>query len=194
MTRKPSPGFTLMELMIAVAIMVLLAALAAPSFVDFFERNRVRAAADDVASLISNARAESVKNDLPVSVAQTGTGTTWCFGANAAALPSGGAPAGEATNCNCTVAAQCRVSGQRLVVSSADYGGVTSGVAMANLRIDNTLGAIATDTWALGTQQVTLTSPHGKYQLRVEARPLGQTRSCTPVGQPKMSGIAQCAN
>jgi prepilin-type N-terminal cleavage/methylation domain-containing protein len=80
MARAPSPGFTLLELMIAVAILVLLAALAAPSLSDFFDRNRVRAAADDVSSLISHARAEAVKNDVPVRISMAGSGTAWCVG------------------------------------------------------------------------------------------------------------------
>ncbi|MUV15721.1 GspH/FimT family pseudopilin [Noviluteimonas gilva] len=193
MARAPSPGFTLLELMIAVAILALLAALAAPSLADFFDRNRVRAAADDVSSLISRARAESVKHDLPVSIRAVGSSGAWCIGANEAALPTGGAKADDnATACDCTQTTQCMVSGIRQVVSSDEYHGVSMGTLPGNIRLDNKLGAIMSANGTLGTQSVTLTSPTGKYDVVVQVQTLGQARLCTPSGKPTLSGMAQC--
>ncbi len=199
MARAPSPGFTLMEMMIAVAIIVVLAALAAPSLSDFFDRNRVRAAADDVSSLISQARAEAVKNDLPISVKATGSGTTWCVGADQALPPTGGQKADESANgCDCTNGTKCMVSGIRRVVSSADYHDVSlSGLPDADIVFDNTLGAMVTGTGSerrLGSQSLSLTSPSGKYEVMVAVPALGQARSCTPPAKPRLSGMSQCAN
>jgi prepilin-type N-terminal cleavage/methylation domain-containing protein len=186
----PSPGFTLLELMIAVAILALLAALATPSLADFFERNRVRAAGDDLVSLISQARAEAVKNDLDVNVALTGSGTAWCAGANAAAAPTGGNEAGNATACDCTQTTQCMVAGRRQVLQSPDFGGVSIGTLPAPFTFDSTLGAIV----PLPTSDidVTLTSPNGKYDLVVRVNALGQANTCTPSAKPDISGIREC--
>jgi prepilin-type N-terminal cleavage/methylation domain-containing protein len=198
MARAPSPGFTLLELMIAVAIIAVLAALAAPSLSDFFDRNRVRAAADDVASLISQARAEAVKNDLPVLVSTTGSGANWCVGANAADPPTPGEKASTTANtCDCTDGTECMVAGIRRVVSSADYRDVTISAAAGDFQFDNTLGAMVAGTGidgTLGNQTMTLTSPTGKYDVRVEVPALGQARACTPPASPVLSGMSQCPN
>jgi type IV fimbrial biogenesis protein FimT len=192
MARAPSPGFTLLELMIAVAILALLAALAAPSLSDFFDRNRVRAAADDVSSLISHARAEAVKNDLPVRISMVGSGTAWCVGANAATPPTGGAKAGNAAACDCTQTTQCMVAGIRQVVTSTDYRDVAIGTLPGDIRFDNTLGAIVGTDGTMGQRTVTFTSPSGKYDVVVAVETLGQARSCTPTTRPMLSGMPQC--
>jgi Tfp pilus assembly protein FimT len=64
-------GVTMIELMAVIAVLIVLVLIAAPSFADFFDRNRVRAAGDDLVSIISDARAEAVKNDLDVNIALT---------------------------------------------------------------------------------------------------------------------------
>jgi type IV fimbrial biogenesis protein FimT len=186
----------LLELMIAVAIIAVLAALAAPSLSDFFDRNRVRAAADDVSSLISQARAEAVKNDLPISVKATGSGTAWCVGADQALPPTNGAKASESVaGCDCTDNAKCLVSGIRQVVKSTDYRDVSISALPGVINFDNTLGAMVAGTGddrTLGAQTMTLTSPSGRYDVVVEVPALGQPRACTPVAKPILSGMSQC--
>ncbi|HVR80737.1 MAG TPA: prepilin-type N-terminal cleavage/methylation domain-containing protein [Luteimonas sp.] len=191
-------GFTLIELMVTLAVMAIVLVAAVPSFVDFFDKNRVRGAADGVISVISNARAESVKNDLDVNLAFTGSGTAWCLGANAALAPGAtggppfGSPAPGATACTCTdptSTTQCRVSGQRSAVEVAAYPGVAIGALPAATIFDGKLGAIS----PLGVRNVTLTSPKGKYDLTVEVNALGQARLCVPTGKPSIAGIAACA-
>ena len=62
--------------MVTLAVMAILMTAAVPSFVDFFERNRVRTAADGVISLVSDARAEAVKNALDVNISMGGGSAT----------------------------------------------------------------------------------------------------------------------
>ena len=184
-------GFTLVELMITIAVLVVLMTLAAPSFLDLFDRNRVRGAGDAVISLISNARAEAIKADLDVSVAMTGSGTTWCIGSHAATPPSGGNPAGVADPCDCTDpadASACLVGGQRSAIEVGAHPDVSVGPLPAAFTFDSTLGAIV----PLGARQVTLTSPSGKYDIVIEVNTLGQARLCTPAGKPSMSAVASC--
>lgn len=48
---RPATGFTLMELMIALAVVAILAMLAYPSLISYLNRNKVRAATSDLAAL-----------------------------------------------------------------------------------------------------------------------------------------------
>jgi hypothetical protein len=148
----------------------------------------VRGAADGVISLISDARAEAVKNDLDVNIAMAGDSGSWCIGANAAAAPSGGYPAAGATVCDCSDAGQCFVSGQRFVLVAAEYPGVRVESPITAMTFDRRLGIVS----PLASRSVTLTSPRGKYDLAVQVNPLGQARLCVPPSKPSITGVPSC--
>ena len=182
-------GFTLVECMVTLAVLVVLVTVAMPSFVDFFDRHAVRGAAEHVVSLISDARAEAVKTDLDVSVATAGSGTAWCIGANSAAAPSNGDPAAAAAGaCDCTNGAECLVSGQRYALDASSYPGVQLATTMATLTFDRQMGVVA----PLGEHNLTLTSPRGRYDVAVEVDALGQARVCVPADKPAMTGVPSC--
>ena len=187
---RKAGGFTLIELVVTMVVLVILAMAAQPSLRDFFDRYRLRGAGEAVVSLISNARAEAVKTDLDVNINFTGTGGTWCAGANAANPPSGGQPAGNAGECDCTNTAQCMVSGQRAVVDSSDFNGVTLTTSTSSFAFDSKLGTVVPLDDDYG---VTLTSPSGRYDVDVAVNALGQARLCTPSGEPTMAGIPVCS-
>ena len=184
-------GLTLVELLVTLGVLAILSVLAVPSFLDYFDRSAVRGAADGVISLISDARAEAVKNDLEVDVAMAGSGATWCVGANAASAPSGGNRAGSASACDCVDTSQCLVSGQRFVLDSANYRGVQLASAATELWFDGRMGVIAGPV-ALAPHEMTLTSPRGKYDLAVQVNPLGQARLCVPASKPSIVGVPSC--
>lgn len=188
MTRPASRGFTLVELAITVALVGILLALALPAFSDFFDRSRVRGAADDVATMISQVRAEAVKAGRNVTVSTGGTTAAWCVGANVAPVPAVTQPIAASVACDCTVANACVVEGTPRVVASTAYSGVTFGAVGANFVIDGRLGNIT----GLAGPSIDMTSPKGKYQLRLQVSPLGQSRVCVPAGQPAVPGYPSC--
>jgi len=181
-------GVTLVELMVTLGVLGILLTLAVPSFVDYYDRSAVRGAADGVISLISDARAEAVKNDLDVNIAMTGSGGAWCLGANAASAPSGGNPAAGATACDCSDTSQCFVSGQHLILAASEYPGVQAGAAIAPMTFDSRLGVMS----SFSNGSLTLTSPRGKYDLAVQVNPLGQARLCVPLNKPLIVGVPSC--
>ncbi|GAB3364769.1 hypothetical protein GCM10027431_05110 [Lysobacter rhizosphaerae] len=183
-------GFTLIELMVTIAVLAILAVMAAPSFADFIDRYRLRGAVDDAVSLVSNARAEAVKNDRDVSIAFGGTTADWCVGANAALEPTGGESAQGAIPCDCRTVASCQVGGQSLAVAQGTHSRVT--VTAASLAtsfvFSSKLGVIS----PLGSANATFTSPSGKYDLRLNVNALGQAGVCVPSGKPAIVGVSPC--
>lgn len=80
MTRTPR-GFTLIELMVTLAILAILTMIALPSFRDSIHRSRVGAASNGLLASLNYARAEAITRGQVV---------TLCPSADAAACTSGG--------------------------------------------------------------------------------------------------------
>ncbi|WP_175541835.1 GspH/FimT family pseudopilin [Polaromonas sp. YR568] len=80
--RARERGFTIIELMVVVAIVGILAGLAAPSFSDLLRRNRLASASSALQVSLSLARSEAVKrgSDARVTVAANGTAGVWTNG------------------------------------------------------------------------------------------------------------------
>jgi type IV fimbrial biogenesis protein FimT len=70
-------GFTIIELLVVVAILAVLAALAAPSFTDSIKRYRVNSIRDSMTSAIQLAKSDAIRRRLPVTLLRTtGCGAT----------------------------------------------------------------------------------------------------------------------
>jgi type IV fimbrial biogenesis protein FimT len=71
-----SAGFTLVEVMIALMVMILLIGLGMPSFLQMLRNMEIRSAAEGVANGLQRARAEAVARNTRVEFV-LGTGTAW---------------------------------------------------------------------------------------------------------------------
>ncbi|MEJ7929016.1 GspH/FimT family pseudopilin [Ramlibacter sp. AN1015] len=74
-----SAGFTLIELMVVLAVVAVLATLAAPSLRGYTAQQRVKNASYDLAAALTNARSEAVKRNEAV-VLRPVTGSNWNTG------------------------------------------------------------------------------------------------------------------
>lgn len=74
---KPRPlGFSLIELMIGIAIMAILAGLAMPSFQTWLQNSQIRNAAESIQNGLQRARAEAVGRNTNVEFV-LGAGSSW---------------------------------------------------------------------------------------------------------------------
>lgn len=90
MNTRRQPGFSLLELMTALAVLSILLALGVPSFAQMIRTNRVVADTNELVVALSAARSEAVKRGLPMAVCartapasdicRTGTDNDWGSG------------------------------------------------------------------------------------------------------------------
>jgi type IV fimbrial biogenesis protein FimT len=76
--RARSRGFTLLELMTAIAVAAILAAVSIPMYTSFVRNQRVKTAAYDLSYALTLARGEALKRNSPVAVSPNASG--WRFG------------------------------------------------------------------------------------------------------------------
>ncbi|MGJ7493747.1 GspH/FimT family pseudopilin [Variovorax sp. RT4R15] len=78
---RQQTGFTLIELMVVVAIVAILTMIASPSFVGLIQTNRVSAELNSFVGDLQFARSEAIKQGVPVSVCASSNGTS-CLASN----------------------------------------------------------------------------------------------------------------
>ncbi|MEO9089061.1 MAG: GspH/FimT family pseudopilin [Rhodanobacter sp.] len=83
---RRSKGFTLVELMVTIAVVAILLAIALPSFRTAIQRNRVAAASNDLLASISYARTTAIYRHQLVSMCPSSTGSS-CTSAGQAYEP-----------------------------------------------------------------------------------------------------------
>lgn len=171
MQKRMSAGFTLPELMIVVAVIAILAAMAAPSFKDTFQAQRVEGATEALLAALQNAKAEAIKTNSTMRIVfkpdTVGVShSTWCYGMT---------KAGDAT-CVCTADADATndcATGS--VVQSTDYAGVKLRYNTDAFRTFNPLRGTSNG----GT--VTFDGGNNKM-LGVSILTIGKIRVCLPSG------------
>ena len=187
MRARTHSGFTLVELMVALAVLSILAILAVPSFTDLRQRSALKGAADQVSSFWGNARFEALRRDSFVKVGiKTTSGGLFCIGANTTA------DAADDSACDCFTAGSCNVGAYPAVQSDWNKVRLTStlptlgdtdtdndGVAV----IDPKRGTLTERTDAGG---ISLRSPPGSmdYRLNVVIDGNGRAYQCEPSTAP----------
>lgn len=153
----PTPrGFTLLELVIALAVLAVLGTLSLPSMHSRVLRARLHSAAEALAADLAQARFEAARRGQALHL-EAATGPAWCWAVAATA------------GCACAQPQPCQLK----VVRAQDYPGVhllQASPARLDPRgvADGSLGA----TFEGGRNE----------RLRVHLLPLGRVRICTAQG------------
>src|SRR5690606_27147970 len=78
--RPNAVGFTLLELLTAIAVLGVLLAIGVPAFTETIRTNRLAAQANDVVQALSMARSEASKRGIPVAVCAANADQSGCAG------------------------------------------------------------------------------------------------------------------
>jgi type IV fimbrial biogenesis protein FimT len=160
---RPGRGLTLLELMVALAIVAVLMTLALPSFGSIMARQRLKAAAEQMSIDLAELRQQAAQRDRTLHV-NLSAGAQWCY---SLAVASG---------CDCRVPQGCQLK----TVHAKDHPGVTL-LEGQDLRIDPQAGA--------NTGSALLQGSDGA-RLRVGLSPLGRPKVCAP--EAAVSGFTAC--
>lgn len=174
MNKKYGQGFTLTELMITVAIIGIVASLAAPSFQDMIERNRLKEAIEGLKSDLMWMRTETVKRSCNLQV--TFTPATW----NYTIFRTAG-------TCNCLGGANCNDK----VINGSQFTGITmtSPVTLSNSTselFDFRRGSVSVGN--SGNAQLNSSN----YSVKVVVSTLGRIRICNIAGLGGLGGYENC--
>lgn len=197
-------GMTLVEIMVAMVIVVILFAAAAPSFSDWIQNTKIRTAAESVLNGLAIAKTEAVHRNAVTQFVSC-SASSWDVLATSAAAASPvvcSAPANGVTggwenvqhnsvqpgSTNAQVdASQATIGfnglGRQVATADLVNGGTTVNPPIAvNIDVSSTLAGAACYCQAGTCGYVTVTpSPTGKLRcLRITVSPGGQVRMCDP--------------
>lgn len=75
--RNPQSGFTLIEVMVVIAIVGIFITIAAPSFTSFINTMRIKSASFDLVNDLNLARSEAIKRNADITVKIRKDATVW---------------------------------------------------------------------------------------------------------------------
>ena len=182
LTMQQVRGFTLIELMVVVAVLGVLAAIAMPNMRDFIDRQRLITQAREIANVMQLARSEAIAHSASgaaeaKSIAVTVSPTApWFVG-----LANGTA---ACTYPDTDPLTDCKINqgGEAVphTVTASRCAGCTMVAPTAQVLLVFNLRGLVTGGGS-AEQQITLQSPLGK-RLSIRVSRLGRISVCTPNG------------
>lgn len=164
-------GFTLVELLITLAVVALLVTVAAPAMARFLDKARLRAATQTLAQELRQARNHALSHQSTIHFSVSVREQQWCYGWR------------DDSACRCDShagAAQCRTAndGRMHTQSSADFPAVQLTASQ-----HSTHGSVVFSPLR-GTATGTAFVLRNRYaEARVIVSPLGRIRICSPDGR-----------
>ena len=176
-------GFTLIELMIVVALVAIVATLAAPSFRELLARKRLEGIASELSSDLHYARSEAVSRNATVRV----TFGSGCY--LLTAQPDGSSASSTCSQTSNPTLGAGAVNIKQVQLQSGASASLSPNDSLTYIEFDPVRG-IASFSTGSGSGSVDINSSVGSWQLRANVTAVGSMTVCSPSGTVK--GYASC--
>jgi type IV fimbrial biogenesis protein FimT len=185
-------GFTVIEMMLAVGLLAIIAALALPSYRAIIEKRKVTSAAQQAMAFLSSAQLEAVKRNRNIAVKFDTYGDgEWCLGMTDQASCDCRPDSSDCTIDSAVRSFQSDALNYRVGASSIDTAATQFGGEGGILQFDPVRGLTRNSE----TVDLALISPdQATYALNVELAPTGRSKICTSVlrGSKAVPGFDPC--
>ena len=180
LSKQNMRGFTLIELMVTLAVLAIILTMAIPSFNEFRQRSALRGASDQFISFWTNSRMEALKNNSLVKVSMSTSGNNFCLGAATTTNPA------DNTKCDCFTANACNVGSYpadqaewKRIRFIGDYVQAPTAGSQVVVIIDPKRGGLANTDMA-GYWQIASPTGGVDYKLNVNIGRFGRAVACEP--------------
>lgn len=168
-------GLTLVEAMVATAVLAVLAAVAVPSYTNFITGSRVKGAAENLLSDMQYARSAAGEQQ-GTAAGGDAVSVKVLFGTNCYAIYKS-----SATSASCSAVSPANADLKRVNLAASDHVTLASDIAATEFNQER--GTVS--------PPVRVTVNSGSYSLAVLLSATGKSKICLPSGS-KMSGYPAC--
>ena len=182
--RRATEGFTIIELMVVIAVAAVLLALAAPSFAEFLSKRRVDGVTAELATDLQYARSEAVSRNAPVRV--TFGSDNGCY-----VIHLANAASAQCTrNSSTTTPAAAEI---KVVQLDVDRSLTIDPGTLTYLEFDPVRGTAVNSAAASSGSVVVRSTAGTAWELRVLLTLMGRVSICSPGGAGKVVSYSDCA-
>lgn len=172
MKRRPTSGFTLLELMMATVMVAILAAIALPSYQSLRQEQMVRAATQALYTDMMLLKSEAIKRNQNISLFVFNSGlSNWCYRID---IDDDG-------SCSCTDTDGCSSLEGRKGADASEFPGITLTFNASKVTFSPRRGTANAGGIELQSDN---------YQSRVKISDLGRVSVCSP--NDSLGGITKC--
>jgi prepilin-type N-terminal cleavage/methylation domain-containing protein len=168
-------GFTLIEMMVTVAVAAILLTVAIPSFTQMIDKKRLESAAENLYADLQFARSEAIKRNKTIRVSFYANGSTWCYGLT------------ENADCDCggtDPEKPCEIDGVQKMVSSDEFKDISITSTASSFSFSPLRGTVGNDS-------TEFQSANNK-KLQVKVSTFGRVRLCSPSGEGNINSYPAC--
>ena len=180
-------GFSVIELMIALVLLAISAALALPSYREMVEKRQITYGAEKLMAFVNATQSESIKQNSILTVSYSRTAENdWCVGAVL------GDAACDCEETSVVAADYCAIDSQAWVITNSDAGNrdlVTSVTGDGSYSFDPVRGLLIDLDDSL---TVDMRSNSDLFNLRLSVSATGQVSLCSPDSDHDVPGYAAC--